>query len=465
FRPINNKRVGMYTCGPTVYDYTHIGHARKYILDDLIKRSLLYLGYKVKHVMNITDVGHLTSDQDEGYDKIEAGANKYNKSVWEIIKFFTEDFLNNLSLLNILKPNIICKATDHIKEQIRQIQKLLNKKYAYDTPEAVYFDTKKFKRYFKLFGQNPTEKLIAAREEVNTGNFKKNPTDFVLWFKAVGRFENHIMRWESPWGVGFPGWHIECSAMSMKYLGEQFDIHTGGIDHISVHHPNEIAQSECATCKTPFVKYWIHHNFLLVENEKMSKSKGNVYRLVDLIEKGYDPMHLRYYFLQTSYRNTLNFTFTGLEQAKNSYERLINLLTNMYIQIKNKKYIRNIVLKKYKTKFTEAIEEDFNFPKAISIVWETVKSDLAPDLVISTVINFDKVLGLKIKQKIIDNVAKIKQAHKLIKKERLENLLKDRMLAKQEKNWKKADEIRNMLKNRYNIEIIDTESGYYVKLK
>lgn len=458
FVPIKNKKVGMYTCGPTVYDYAHIGHARKYVGDDLIKRSLKYLGYQVTHVMNITDVGHLVSDADEGEDKIEKGAKKYNKSVWEIAEFFTNDFLLNINLLNIIKPDILCRATEHIADQISQIENLVSKGFAYETPEAVYFDVSKYKKYFKLFGQNLEDKIVGARDEVSKGEHKKNNVDFVLWFKAVGKYENHIMKWDSPWGIGFPGWHIECSAMSMKYLGEQFDIHTGGIDHLSVHHPNEIAQAECSTGKSPFVKYWIHHNFLLVENEKMSKSKGNVYRLKDLIDKGYTPIDLRYYFLNTSYRKVLNFTFEGLDQAKNSYRNLLNLLSKIVTKIKTKDSRKDNqkVSNEFKKFFKKAIEDDFNIPKALSILWELVKSDLNPKIILNTAIDFDKVFGLQIEDFLFNPREKTKD----IKIDReVEDLLREREIARKNKNWSRADEIRSTLKSKFNLEILDTENG------
>jgi cysteinyl-tRNA synthetase len=280
----------------TVYDFAHIGHGRKYTMDDILRRALVYAGYNIRHVQNVTDVGHLSSDSDEGEDKLEKGAKKTGKTVWEVAEFFTNDFYHAMDTLNILRPHVIAKATDHIPEQIILVQKLIEKGLAYDTPEAVYFDVSQFPAYGSLSGQKLTDKLVAVRAEVETGSYKRNPHDFSLWFKRVGRFSDHAMHWQSPFGDGFPGWHIECSAMSMKYLGESFDIHTGGIDHIPVHHENEIAQSEGATGK-PFAKYWVHHAFLNVNGEKMSKSLGNYVRIQDVIDRGIDPLALRYFYL------------------------------------------------------------------------------------------------------------------------------------------------------------------------
>src|SRR5258706_3274603 len=323
FDPIKEGEVGMYACGPTVYDFPHIGHGRKYVNDDILRRVLEKVeGYKVTHVQNITDVGHLVSDSDTGEDKMEKGAKKYGKTVWEVAEEYTNYFFKEMDSLNILRPTISCKASDHIPEQIELIKKLIEKGFAYDTPEAVYFEVAKFADYGKLFGHGLAEKQVGVREEVETDANKKNPADFALWFKRIGKFADHTMHWESPWGDGFPGWHIECSAMSMKYLGEQFDIHTGGEDHLSIHHPNEIAQSEAATGKKPFVKYWFHSAFLTVDGKKMSKSLGNVYKVADIAERGFSPIALRYLYLSTHYKKTMNFTWEALEAASNAYLKL-----------------------------------------------------------------------------------------------------------------------------------------------
>jgi cysteinyl-tRNA synthetase len=281
FEPLKKGFVTMYACGPTVYDYTHIGHMKKYIGDDVLRRTLSYFGYEVKHVMNITDVGHLTNDSDEGDDKFEKKAESEGKNVWQIAELYTEYFHKSMEAVNVLPPNIEPKATDHIKEMIELNQDLIAKGFAYETNQALYFDISKYSEYGSLSGQKLSDKIIGAREEVSSDPEKRNPADFALWFKRAGKFANHTMYWPSPWGDGFPGWHIECSAMSMHYLGETIDIHTGGIDHIPVHHENEIAQSECATGHD-FVRYWVHHAFLNVNGEKMSKSKHNYYTLSDI---------------------------------------------------------------------------------------------------------------------------------------------------------------------------------------
>src|SRR3989344_797670 len=306
FKPINSSKVGMYTCGPTVYDYTHIGHLRKYIGDDILRRLLEVNGYEVKHIQNVTDVGHLTSDADEGDDKLEKGAKEKNMTVWELAKFFEDYFYKSLSEVNILRPHVVARATEHIGEQIKLIQKLEENGFIYQTDEAIYFDVSKFPGYTKLSGQKLEDKNVGSRAEVRVDSQKKNPQDFTLWFFTVGHFASHEMRWPSPWGEGFPGWHIECSAISMEFLGNTLDIHTGGVDHIPVHHTNEIAQSQGATGEQ-FVRFWVHHNFLQVDGEKMSKSKKNFYTVEDIKKKGFDPMALRYLMLTAHYRDKINF--------------------------------------------------------------------------------------------------------------------------------------------------------------
>jgi len=454
FIPIMDNEVGLYTCGPTVYDYAHIGHARKYVGDDIIKRILLYLGYKVTHVMNITDVGHLVSDQDTGEDKLEKGARKHNKTVWEIADFFTKDFFKMTDGLLIKRPDVVCKATDHINEQIEQIKILERKGYTYSTKEAVYFNTDKFKNYSSIFGrQNLEEKKTGAREEVRVDDDKKNPSDFVLWFKCVGKFKDHVMRWESPWGSGFPGWHIECSAMSTKYLGDQFDIHTGGIDHIPVHHPNEIAQSEAASGKSPFVKYWFHHNFLLINGRKMSKSEGNYFTAQEIYKKGFLPIHLRYFFLTAQMTQPQNFTLEALTYTKQTVEKLLDLLTGFVALSENRGKFG--VSDKHKKDFIKALEDNFNTPKALAVLWKTLKSDLSPKIKLETVLDFDKILGLGL-ENIIDNPVR-----KELPKE-VQDILKEREKAREEKNWEKSDQLRILLLRKYNLKVKDTKSGQIV---
>src|SRR5260221_5204650 len=399
-KPINPPNIGMYTCGITAYDYAHIGHGRKYTMDDILRRTLTTLDYKVKHVQNVTDVGHLATDNDEGEDKLEKGAKKQGKTVWEVAEFFTSDFYNQMDKLNILRPNIICKATDNIPEQIDLIKKIVENEYGYDTPEAVYFDTSKFKDYGKLFGQDLKDKKVAVRKTVQTGQDKKNPADFALWFKRIGRFANHEMHWDSPWGDGFPGWHIECSAMSIKYLGEQFDIHTGGEDHLPIHHPNEIAQSEAATGKHPFVKYWVHYAFLTVDGVKMSKSLGNYYTVEDVIKKGYDPLALRYFYLTAHYKKPLNFTFEALDGAQNALNKLKTQVQSHVSQDGRTTLSKEKLAQvdDFRNKFLDAVGDDLNMPEALAVVWGVLKSNIPSADKYDLVLSFDEILGLNLKE-------------------------------------------------------------------
>lgn len=398
FTPIDSNEVKLYTCGMTVYDYAHIGHGRKYVMDDILRRTLEFNGFKVNHVQNVTDVGHLVSDADEGEDKLEKGALKQNKTVWEVAEFFTENFYDSMDKLNIEKPTTVCKATDHIKEQIELIEKLFANGYAYDTEEAVYFDVSKFVDYGKLFGQQISEKRIGVREQVKTDENKKNPQDFALWFKRVGKFSDHVMHWESPWGDGFPGWHIECSAMSMKYLGEQIDIHTGGEDHLSIHHPNEIAQSEGATGKKPFSKFWVHYAFLNVNNTKMSKSLGNYYTVQDVLDKGFDPIALRYLYLGAHYKKPMNFTWASLESAQKGLKRLQSTVNSVRSTSRTTLSAeKNEKVDEFRNKFNLALNDDLNTSKALAVLFEMLKSNIPSEDKYDLALSFDEVLGLNLK--------------------------------------------------------------------
>lgn len=438
FEPINPPKVGMYTCGITAYDYAHIGHGRKYTMDDILRRTLTSFGYKVTHVQNVTDVGHLVGDSDTGEDKLEKGAKKQGKTVWEVADFFTKNFYEQMDKLNILRPNIICKATDNIREQIALITKIIKNGYGYDTVEAVYFDTAKFKDYGKLFGQNLKDKKVAVRDEVQEDKNKKNPSDFALWFKRTGRFANHTMHWDSPWGDGFPGWHIECSAMSIKYLGEQFDIHTGGEDHLPIHHPNEIAQSEAATGKHPFVKYWIHYAFLTVDGVKMSKSLGNFYTIEDLIKKGYDPIALRYFYLMAHYKKPLNFTWEALTAAQNALEKLKNQVQNLKSESDRNALSEEKLsqIDEFRTKFQAAIADDLNMPQALAVVWAMLKSNIPSSDKYDLAMSFDEVLGLGLSQ---SPNTKLQVSPEITK------LLKERKLLRKLKKYAEADKIRDQL--------------------
>jgi cysteinyl-tRNA synthetase len=455
FTTYKEGKVGMYACGPTVYDYAHIGHGRKYVGDDIIKRALRYLGYEVTHVMNITDVGHLVSDGDEGEDKLEKGAAKQGKTVWEVAEFFTQDFLQEMDKLNVERAEVLPRATDHVPEQIAMIEKLFANGYAYDTPEAVYFDVAKFPDYSKLFGQDISEKEVGVRDEVKVDSNKHNPADFVLWFKRVGKYEHHMMHWDSPWGDGFPGWHIECSAMSTKYLGDQFEIHTGGEDHVSIHHPNEIAQSEAATGHKPFVKYWVHHAFLKVDNQKMSKSLNNFYRVTDVVEKGYDPLALRYLYLTAHYRKPINFTWESLEGAQTALNKLRAKLEEWQRSLRAETPLAPAADSTFRQKFVETLEADFNTPEALAVVWELTKSELDNEVKLKTLLEFDQVLGLQLESWLSNphrgTVAEVPAEAKA--------LLEQRLQARADKNWAESDRLRDELQEKFGLTVKDTADG------
>jgi cysteinyl-tRNA synthetase len=416
FVPIKKGEAGLYACGPTVYGYTHIGHGRKYVTDDVLRRFLEVIEeLKVAHVQNVTDVGHLVSDGDTGEDKMEKGAALSGKTVWEVAEEFTEYFYKVMKELNVLMPDVVCKATDHISDQIALIEKIIANGYGYDTPEAVYFDVTKFADYGKMFNQNFDDKEVGVREEVQTGEHKKHPADFVLWFKRVGKYKDHVMHWASPWGDGFPGWHIECSAMSMKYLGEQFDIHTGGEDHLPIHHPNEIAQSEAGTGKKPFVKYWVHTTFLMVDGKKMSKSSGNLYKLTDLAEKGFSPLSLRYYFLTTHYRKQMNFTWEGMASAQTALTKLNKMVVDLTdVPVTADGWSDEG--KPFYEKFVSVMEDDLNTSVALSVVWEMMKSDISDSAKKNLIVLMDSVLGLDLGTEPESNIGIPDEIKELLKK-------------------------------------------------
>jgi len=446
FEPIDKPKVGMYACGMTVYDYVHIGHGRKYTMDDILRRTLAFAGYEVKHVQNVTDVGHLVSDEDEGEDKLEKGAKKSGMDVWQTAQFFTDDFFSSMDKLNILRPDIISKATLHIKEQIELIEKILANGFGYDTPEAVYFDVSKMSDYADFSGQKLDEKIIASREEIQTGEHKKNPADFALWFKRVGRFADHIMHWPSPYGDGFPGWHIECSAMSMKYLGETFDVHTGGVDHIGVHHTNEIAQSKAATGKM-LANYWFHTDFLAVDGTKMSKSLGNLYRVDDVEKKGFSPLSLRYLYLGAHYRSKLNFTWDSLEAANNA-------LLKLCAEYRKLPETNENADEKYLKQFEESLASDLNTPEALAVMWKLVKDDeMSAGAKRATLFRFDTVLGLG-----LDKLQKIEIP------EEVKKLAEEREVARETKDWQKADEIRQKIE-KFGFTVEDSPSGPQINQK
>lgn len=466
FLPLHPPTVSLYTCGMTVYDFAHIGHGKKYVGDDILRRLLSYEGFSVTHVQNITDVGHLSSDSDEGEDKMEKGAKKYGKTVWDVAQFYTDQFFSTMDALNNLRPTTSCKATDHIQEQIALISNLIEKGFAYDTPEAVYFDVTKFPTYGDLFGQKLEEKLTAVREEVQTGVHKKHPIDFALWFKRVGRFADHAMHWDSPWGDGFPGWHIECSAMSMRYLGDTIDIHTGGIDHIPVHHPNEIAQSEAATGKQ-FVRFWVHHAFLMVDGKKMSKSLGNFYTLDDVAKKGFDLLSLRYFYLSAQYRKSLNFTWEALSAANNAYGDLISRLSGL---MENSNHHPEVIETDYssaatamKNEFIQSLEDDLNTPNALAVLWRTIKSDtLIATEKLSLVHLFDSLLGLKLYEKATQRISQVQQNKNQEVPSHILELVIKRQQAKNQKQFELSDQIRKEIESA-GYRITDTKDGATVE--
>lgn len=447
FHTIHENTAYMYSCGPTVYSYAHIGNLRTYIFMDLVRRVMKYDGYKIKGVMNITDVGHLLSDGDDGEDKMQKAAREQKKTPWEIAAYYTDVFFKDLKSLNIDKPEIIAKATDHIPEMIDFVQKLLDKGYAYEISDGIYFDISRFPSYGKLSGQTVDEKEAGARIEEN--DEKRHPADFALWKKAD---KNHIMQWQSPWGQGFPGWHIECSAMSRKYLGEVFDLHTGGIDAVPVHHENEIAQNEALADKQT-VNYWMHGEFMMVDGGKMSKSLGNVYTIAQLNEKGFDALDFRFFCLNAHYRKKLNFTFEGLTAAKISRERISSAL---YAHKTSNVSTNKEKLDDYRTQFMDAINDDINIPLALGVLFNLLKEPKSKDIY-ELAIEFDKVFGLdfnKVTAPKSDNTDEYPQE--------IANLIEERRLAKKNKNFALADEIRNKIAE-LGYSILDTRDGVKVQ--
>ncbi|WPC43648.1 cysteine--tRNA ligase [Clostridium sp. JS66] len=456
FVPILEGKVGMYTCGPTVYNFAHIGNLRTYIFEDVLKKSLRYLGYEVKHVMNITDVGHLQSDADEGEDKMELGAKRENKSVWEIAKFYENAFLDDCKKLNVETPTVICRATEHIDDMINLIKKLEEKGYTYISNGNVYYEIDKFEDYNKLANLSMEELEAGNRVEVDEN--KKNPLDFVLWF-TNSKFKNQIMQWDSPWGRGFPGWHLECSAMSMKYLGERIDVHCGGVDHIPVHHTNEIAQSEGAIGHK-WVNYWMHGEFLVLDSGKMSKSKGDFLTVNKLEEEGFNPLVYRYFCLQSRYRKQLLFSFDALKDAEIAYKKLKNKVAALAKDANEDQRLDLEKIKNYKDKFAEKISDDLNMPNAFTVLWEVVKdNELTSREKCHLVESFDTVLSMNLfepdeEQSLDSNVDS----------ELVDKLIKERNMARKNKDWSKADEIRDKLSS-MNIQILDSKEGTKWNLK
>ncbi len=440
FEPLQPGKVGVYTCGPTVYDYAHLGNLRTYIFEDILRRVLEFNGYSVLHVMNITDVGHLTSDADSGEDKMERGSKRTGMSAWQLAELYTEEFRKDLQRLNILEPTIWCRATDHISEQIEFIKCIEAKGFTYRTSDGIYFDTSRLPHYGEL-GRLDIEGLRAGAR-IDMGE-KRNITDFALW-KFSPPDQKRQMEWDSPWGKGFPGWHIECSAMSAKYLGSFFDIHCGGEDHITVHHTNEIAQTE-ACYGTRLANFWLHGFFLQLDDSKMSKSAGGFLRVQTLLDRGLDPLAYRFFCLSAHYRAKLNFTWESLESAVISLNRLRSAVYELGDP--------GSFDEEYMERFTEAVNDDLNMPRAVALTWEVLKSKQSASSRKATILQFDRVFGLRL--------AEWKPVEGTIPEEVMELALQ-RQTARLEKRWKDADELRDRLRAA-GYEIEDTPQGPRVK--
>jgi cysteinyl-tRNA synthetase len=459
FKPIKVGEISLYTCGPTVYDYQHIGNFRKFVFDDTLRRTLQAGGFNVKHVMNITDVGHLVSDADEGEDKLEKGAAREGKSVWEVAEFYTSAFKEDAKKLNILKPNgyqgqkdNFARATGFINEQIELVAMLLDKDFAYVTEQAIYFDISKLPDYGELSGQKIEDKEVGVRDEVITDTNKKNPHDFAVWFFLAGRYANHTMHWASPWGEGFPGWALECSAIIHKTLGDPIDIHTGGVDHIGTHHPNEMAQTEAAY-GNKLANYWLHSEHLLVDGQKMSKSLGNFYTLKDVIEKGFDPLSLRLLYLQGHYRTQINFTWGNLQAAQN---RLNDL--RAWADLRHQPSTDNMpseldeIFRDTKQGLMDTLHDDLNTPEALSVLGKLVSymqnipiPGIEGKYTDGTLKLIDDLLGLSLSSR-EDITNEQKQ------------IIAEREKARKDQSWQKSDELRNQLKKQ-GIDINDTPNG------
>lgn len=463
FKPIEEGKVRFYHCGPTVYWTQHIGNMRAVVLSDLIRRSFQYLGYDVDFIRNYTDFGHLTSDADEGEDKMEKGARRENKTPQEIADKYIAEFERDIGWLNVLPPSTKARATDYLQDMIVMVGKLLEKGYAYETPTAIYFDVSKFEKYTQLSGQKLDKTLEGAGFGSVQDENKRNPNDFVVWFFRTGSHRNALQYWNSPFsspevenGAGFPGWHLECSAMATTLLGNTLDIHMGGVEHIPIHHPNEIAQSEAVTGET-FVNYWVHNEHLLVDGKKMAKSEGTSFTMSDIVDKGFDPLSLRYFFLQAHYRSKQNFTWKALEGAQKAYDRLISRMVELQNGFTTGQKVIIEVDQKYMNLFVEKIEDDFNIPQALAVMWDMLKDEKLPEKVrFVTTLDFDRVLGLDLDKKVQANSIKASLP------EEAEELLKERKLARENKDWAKADELRDRLRTEFSITVKDTSDGQQI---
>ena len=441
FIPNEKGKISMYTCGPTVYHYAHIGNIRTYVLEDLFEKTFRYIGYDVKRVMNITDVGHLQSDGDTGEDKMSIAAKREKKTSHEIAEYYTNAFFEDCELINIKRPDVVSKATDNIESYIKMIAKLLKEEKAYISNGNIYFDTSKDETYYELSGRNADELMVAVREDIEEDNDKKNPFDFGLWF-TNSKFSNQELQWDSPWGRGYPGWHIECSAIAIKNLGEHLDIHMGAEDAIFPHHTNEIAQSE-AYLGHKWCNYWVHLSFLNVNNTKMSKSKGDILRVVDLKNKGYDPLSYRYFILNTYYHKQVNFSFDALDSAEVALKKLRNKIK----QLKDTESVDNNIFKDWDDKFKSYIEDDLNTANAMTLLYDLLKSDVDDSTKLALIQSWDKVFSLDLIQEDCDELN-----YEIIKK------IEERNLAKKNKDFAKADMIRDELLKQ-GIKLIDGREG------
>jgi len=440
FQSIHGKQVGFYACGPTVYWFTHIGNMRAFLFADILRRTLAYNDYAVKFVMNITDVGHLTDDEDEGEDKMFVAMRREGKNAYEIAEFYTQAFMKDLEMLHILPADEYPRATQHIAEQIKMIEDIERNGFAYRTSDGIYFDTAKLPSYGVLSGQKAEEKQAGIRVEMKE---KKNPTDFALW-KFAPEGVQREMQWESPWGVGFPGWHIECTAMSIKYLGQPFDIHTGGVDHIAVHHENELAQA-VGCCGAYHARFWMHNEFLTVDGGRMAKSLGNIYTMSQLVEKGFDPLAFRYLVLGAHYRTKLNFTFEALEAAQNALHKLQDIAFTW-------DYPKGST--GYEDMFLEAVNSDLNTAKALGILWEMVNDTTLPSSAkMASLLKFDKIFGLGIEEFVNRSFTIPDVVLELVEK---------RLQARSIKDFMESDRLRAIIET-HGFTVEDTAQGPKIK--